>query len=108
MNMRKVSIFDIKPKQSSRPLQTGDNGTAYFKNVCYSCRKPFNRRKGRERSVPVVFSGSVQGAFLCGKCGVKFQSDSRMAALDNCAGPSGEGAGTGERALAFSLMLTEL
>lgn len=102
--MRKISIFDVNPKQSSRPLQTGSNSTVYFKNVCYGCRKPFNRRKGRERSVPVIFAGGVQGAFLCAKCGIKFQSDSRMVAL----GPSGERLSTGKRSPGFSLMPGEL
>ncbi len=83
--MRKFSIFDVKKKLCVRPLQNGDiNVIDYYKNICYQCHKPFNTRKNRKRSVPVVFGdGNQYGVFLCARCAKNLNNDSRMVSCNH-------------------------
>ena len=65
--MNNTSPLDFT-KHIARPLQNGKSIPTKFKNICYQCKKPFNKKKCRAKTTPVIFSDNKTGAFICEHC----------------------------------------
>lgn len=61
--------FDFKTKgvRLARQTETGTKDSTFLKNVCAGCCKPFNKSKGRARTLAVTLPGNSQG-FICERC----------------------------------------
>jgi len=65
--MKKISPHDFN-KHVARKSQDGSSAPTKFKNVCYLCEKPFNKKKGRTKGAEVIFTNGEGGAHICLAC----------------------------------------